>query len=115
MNIREQVEDMEERTFTDADAQEMFINIPGPTFDGMVFSNKLAQLQAWLVDNGHDEDAEALEEAMAACQEASGAFHSAVMEVLDTHEIAYSTISGSERVSEPLPPSGGNKYDPAKD
>ena len=89
MNIREQVEDVEERTFTHADASEMLMNIPGPTFDGMVFTNLLAQLQAWLVDHGHDEDAEALEEARAAFQEASGEFHSAVVEVLDTHVIAY--------------------------
>jgi hypothetical protein len=80
---------VEERTFTHADASQMVINIPGPTFDGMVFTNLLAQLQAWLVDHGHDEDAEALEEALEAFREASGAFHSAVMEVLDTHEIAY--------------------------
>lgn len=89
MNIREQVEDMEERTFTHADASKIVINIPGPTFDGLTFTNLLAQLQAWLVDRGHDEDAEALEEALEAFQEASGEFHSAVMGVLDTHEIAY--------------------------
>ena len=106
---------MEEQTFTDADAQEMFINIPGPTFDGLTFTNLLAQLQALLVDHGHDEDAEALEEALAAFHEASGQFHSAVMGGLETHEITYATIAGSERVSEPFPPSGGKKYDPAKD
>jgi hypothetical protein len=41
------------------------------------------------VDNGHDEDAEELEEALEAFQEASGEFHSAVMEVLDKHEVEY--------------------------
>jgi hypothetical protein len=89
MTIREQVEDMEQRTFTHTDASNLFINIPGPTFDGLTFTNLLAQLHTWLVDNGHEEDAEALEEALAAFREASGAFHSAVMDVLDTHEIAY--------------------------
>jgi hypothetical protein len=85
MNIREQLEDMEERTFTHADASQMVINIPGPTFDGMVFTNLLAQLQAWLVDNGHDEDAEELEEALEAFREASAQYHSAVAEVLERH------------------------------
>jgi hypothetical protein len=42
MDIRELVEDVEERTFTHADASQMVINIPGPTFDGMVFTNLLA-------------------------------------------------------------------------
>ena len=63
----------------------MSINIPGPTFDGMVFSNKLAQLQAWLVDNGHDEDAEELERALEDYQTASEEFHSAIAEVLERH------------------------------
>ncbi len=46
MTIRELVEDREERTFTNADASNMFINIPGPTFDGLTFTNLLAQFKA---------------------------------------------------------------------
>jgi hypothetical protein len=89
MTIREIVEDVEEQTFTNADASKMFINIPGPTFDGLTFTNLLAQFQAWLVDRGHEEDTEELEEALQVFQEASGDFHSAVIEVLDKHEIEY--------------------------
>jgi hypothetical protein len=38
-----------------------------------------------LVENDHDEEAEALEEALAAFQEASEEFHSEVAEVLEKH------------------------------
>jgi hypothetical protein len=85
MDIRELVEEVEERTFTNADAEVLYINIPGPTFDGLTFTNLLAQLQAWLVDNGHEEDAEELEEALEAYRDASEEFHSAVAAVLEKH------------------------------
>jgi hypothetical protein len=60
-SIKDVVANVKDRTFSDENASEMFSSIPGPTFDGLPFSNLLGQLQAYLVDQGHEDDAEQLE------------------------------------------------------
>jgi hypothetical protein len=76
-----------ELTFDKHDANNLYVAIPGPYFEGDDFAGRLQDLQDWLTANGHEEDSDELETAFEAFQEASGEFHCAVSDVLERHKL----------------------------